>query len=305
MLLITGITGHTGRFFMQELINNKYMNPIRCIIRTTSDTTFIDRSGLSIEKAVGNLDKQEFIEKTMVGVETVLHIYNIHHSVSIVKSAILNSVKRVILVHTTGVFSNFKSASIEYRAIENEIYELTKDPRCATQVTILRPTMIYGDLCDHNMSKFIKAIDKLRIMPLIDRGESLIQPVNARDLGRAYYDVLTRPEQTDGKQYNLSGDRPITIREAFCLISEELGKSTKFISIPLSTGVFIAKSIKLITFGKIDYIEKIQRMGENRSFSHQDSANDFNFVPMSFIEGIRIEIRQYQMKQMNNLNESE
>ena len=24
MLLVTGITGHTGRYFLQELINNKY-----------------------------------------------------------------------------------------------------------------------------------------------------------------------------------------------------------------------------------------------------------------------------------------
>ena len=50
MLLVTGITGHTGRYFLQELINNKYKGPIGCIVRETSDTSLLDGSGLNIEK---------------------------------------------------------------------------------------------------------------------------------------------------------------------------------------------------------------------------------------------------------------
>lgn len=79
---------------------------------------------------------------------------------------------------------------------------MTSKPDCTTKVTILRPTMIYGDLCDSNMSKFIKMIDKFRIMPAINGGRSLIQPVNARDLGKAFYTVLMTPEKTDRKAYD-------------------------------------------------------------------------------------------------------
>ena len=42
MLLVTGITGHTGRYFLQELINHKYDGAIRCIVRETSDTSILD-----------------------------------------------------------------------------------------------------------------------------------------------------------------------------------------------------------------------------------------------------------------------
>ncbi len=59
--------------------------------------------------------------------------------------------------------------------------------------------MIYGDFCDRNMSKFIKMIDKLRIMLIISKGSSLLQPVNARDLGKAFYTVLMLPKETQGK----------------------------------------------------------------------------------------------------------
>lgn len=60
MLLVTGITGHSGGYFLQELIKNKYEGPVRCIVRQTSDTSELDKSGLSIEKVVGDLHDQAF-----------------------------------------------------------------------------------------------------------------------------------------------------------------------------------------------------------------------------------------------------
>lgn len=50
MLLVTGITGHSGKYFVQELINNRYEGQIRCIVRKSSITDQIDQSGLKIEK---------------------------------------------------------------------------------------------------------------------------------------------------------------------------------------------------------------------------------------------------------------
>lgn len=294
MLLVTGITGHTGRYFLQELIDNKYEGPIRCIVRESSDTSLIDNSGLNIEKIVGNLNSQEFINKSMVGVNTVMHIYNIHHSPMIVKAAINNNVKRAILIHTTGIYSKFKDASEGYKNIEKKVADLTKNPNCPTKVTILRPTMIYGDLCDHNMSKFIKMIDVMKIYPLIAGGDALIQPVNARDLGKAYYSVLMNPEKTVNKQYNLSGNEPIPVREALKIISEYLDKNTIYISIPMGLSLLAAKIIKTITLGKLNIVEKVQRMGEDRSYSNELARNDFNFNPMSFDEGIKIEIDQFK-----------
>lgn len=108
MLLVTGITGHTGRFFLQELINNKYELPIRCIVRKTSDTSLLENSGLTFEKVKGNLDDITIIKDAMIGVDTVMHIYNIHHSPFIVEAAIERGIKRAILVHTTGIYSSFK-----------------------------------------------------------------------------------------------------------------------------------------------------------------------------------------------------
>ncbi|NLN42292.1 MAG: nucleoside-diphosphate sugar epimerase, partial [Clostridiales bacterium] len=121
------------------------------------------------------------------------------------------------------------------------------------------------------MSKFIKMVDRLRILPIISKGNSLLQPVNARDLGKAFYTVLMLPKETQGKAYNLSGNSPIKMIDVFKLISKELNKKTIFISVPLGLGVFMARVLKIISIGKIDYIEKVQRMGEDRNYSHEEA----------------------------------
>lgn len=299
MLLVTGITGHTGRFFLQELINNQYKGPIRCVIRETSDTSLLDESGLDIEKVVGDLDDSKFIDRVMDGVETVMHIYNIHHSPTIVRVANKKKVNRAILVHTTGIYSEFKYASEGYKRIEKEIKKLKSETDHSTNITILRPSMIYGDLSDRNMSKFIKMVDKLKIMPVINGGNSLIQPVNARDLGKAFFTVLVSPKESAEEAYDLSGEKPIRMVDALKIISKELNKKTIFISVPISLGVMMARVLKNFSLGKVDFIERVQRMGEDRNYPHDKATRDFGYSPMSFEKGIQIEIQEYLDKYRN------
>ena len=159
-------------------------------------------------------------------------------------------------------------------------------------ITIIRPTMIFGDLCDHNISKFIRMVDKLPIMPEIDHGTGPIQPVNARDLGQAYYKAAMC-EQLPQLEYICSGERPLTVHELCALIGEYLGKKTRFVSFHMGFGVFLAKVLKAVTFGKKDYVEKMLRLGEDRSFSHEAASRDFGYVPDSFNEGLKREVEEY------------
>ncbi len=292
MLLVTGITGHSGRYFLQELINNKYEDKIRCIVRETSDTSLLDGSGLNIEKIIGDLNDQELISQAMVGIDTVFHIGSIFYSVFVMKAAVKNNINRAILVHTTGIYSEYKSASEEYKNIENTLEKIIKGNNSQIGLIYLRPTMIYGYKNDRNMSVFIEMIDKLRIFPVINGGKNLLQPVNGRDLGKAYYQVLIQSEIMCG-DYVLSGGNPILMIDVFKLISEVLNRKTIFISVPLGLGVFMAKCLKILTLGKFDYIEKVQRMGEDRNFSHDDAIRDFGYSAMNFSEGIKIEIEDY------------
>jgi nucleoside-diphosphate-sugar epimerase len=292
MLLITGITGHSGNYFLRQLIDSNYELPIRCTIRSNSNTSILDSCDLNIEKVICDLDDERALDNAMFGIDEVFHISSIFYSKNVIKSALKSKVRRIICVHTTGIYSKYKSASGEYKNIEFDIKKIIEYDKSSIQLIYLRPTMIYGYIGDHNMAIFIKILDKLRLFPLIDYGKNLLQPVNGKDLGYAYFQLLVNKNIITG-DYILSGKDPISMLDMMRLISNYLGKKTIFFNIPLSVGVFLAKLFKLVTFNKFDFIERVQRMGEDRSFSYADAFRDFGYDPMPFSEGLKVEVKQY------------
>ena len=100
-------------------------------------------------------------------------------------------------------------------------------------------------------------------------------------------------EQLPQLEYICSGERPLTVHELCALIGEYLGKKTRFVSFHMGFGVFLAKVLKAVTFGKKDYVEKMLRLGEDRSFSHEAASRDFGYVPDSFNEGLKREVEEY------------
>lgn len=291
MLAVTGITGHTGRFFIHEMVKNHYQGHMKCLVRTMGKANCIVESGLDAEIIEGSLDNEADIKKLLTGVSTVIHIANIHYSPSILRIGKECGVQRFILVHTTGMFSKYKSASQGYIDIENQIAPHMEE----YGVTILRPTMIFGDMCDYNISKFIQLVDRSFILPVVSGGYALIQPVNARDLAKALYQALKVPE-TMGKAYNISGSDAVSIRKLYRMIGGALGKKRMIVSFPMWLCVFAARVICFFSSGKIDLVEKVQRMGEDRSFSHEAATLDFGYIPESLENGIQREVDEYIAK---------
>lgn len=292
-LLVTGITGRSGRYLGDILIKNNYPD-VTALIRNKEkfEKLFGKPENLKYKICdISDVDEIATIIKEKQ-IDTIFHIYNIKHSVGIVKAAIASScVKRIILVHTTGIYSKFKSASSEYIEIENTIYNLLKDSEIA--VTILRPTMIYGSLDDKNISSFIKMVDKLRLFPLVNGGKYELQPVNHIDLGKAYYQVLTNPEKTKNKNYNLSGGTVIYLKDILKNISKFLGKKTVFFSVPFWFAYFIAKVLYWLTLKKIDFRERVQRLVEPRAYEHNAAIDDFGYSPINFLDGLEKEVKEY------------
>lgn len=302
MILITGITGKSGQYLFNEIINNSELisdKHFRLIIRNSlvADTFRSDK--VLIEKYIGDLNNIDFIDEAMKDVDIVINIAGIYYSENIVKSAMKNKVKWIILVHTTGIFSKYKYASKEYKRIENNIINQLKNTNI--DLTIVRPTMIYGNLNDKNISTFIRMVDKLIIFPVVDGGKYLLQPVCAKDLGLAYFSILLNHHVTRNKEYTLSGKEPIYLIDLLKIIADYLGKKRIFISIPYFFAYCLACILYFSTFGKIDIREKTQRLVEDRAFSHDLASKDFNYNPVDFNEGVKEEINDYINKKNRKL----
>lgn len=289
MLYVTGITGHTGRWFLDKLVKEKYQGKIRCLVRENSNTELVDSSGLDVEKVYGDLDDTEFLIASMKNVKTIMHIAGILKSNNVMGAALKNDVKWVILVHTTGRYSKYKSASEEYMNIEDEILK----QRNQIGITILRPTMIYGSFRDRNMIKLVDFLYRHKFFPMFGKGENLMQPVHAKDLGYAYYEVLINKEITFNKEYNLSGKVPLKYIDMIRCVSNALGRKNIIVKIPFWISVLAARVYNTISKKAIISVEQVLRMQEDKAFNHEEAAKDFGYDPMSFDEGIVEEVKEY------------
>ena len=299
-VLITGVSGKNGRFFLKEMEKNKDSLEgihFKAFLREGSNTEWLDNCSFDIERYYGSIDtKEEALKYVEGGYDTLLHIAGIQRSVQIVSAALEAGVQRFILVHTTGIYSRYKEAGEEYRQIDAEVTRLCNE--AGAKLTILRPTMIYGDLKDKNLSVFIKMVDKLRLFPVINGAKYELQPVWCADLGKAYYDVLMNPEITDNKCYILSGVKPIMLIDMFKEIANQLGVKNTFISVPFPIAYAGAVVLDLLTFKKKHIGERVQRMVEPRVYPHDEATKDFGYNPLEFKDGVREEIEMYKASKL-------
>lgn len=289
MLYVTGITGHSGRWFLNRLKQEGYDGRVRCLVRPKSDTSYLDDSGLDVEKVVGDLDDRDMLMSSMSGARIVLHIASIDYSNNIMNAALHNDVEWAVLVHTTGRYSKYKSASAEYIRIEEELLQL----RSQIGVTVLRPTMIYGSSRDRNMYRLVDYLYRHRLFPMFGRGRNLMQPVHARDLGNAYYAVLSNRNNTFNKEYNLPGEHSLPYIEVVRTVSNALGRKNAIVKFPIWASVAAARVYNALDKNAIISVEQVLRMQEDKAFDYEDAARDFGFSPISFEKGILEEVDEY------------
>ncbi|HAN78869.1 MAG TPA: hypothetical protein DCQ31_14465 [Bacteroidales bacterium] len=294
MILVTGITGQSGKWLLKRLIAESEHKPelkVRAAVRDLTRVPTFEFGSLDIEFTIGDLFDTEFVDQAMIGVDTVLHLAGIGKSEIIIEAALKQRVKWVILVHTASIYSKYKAATLPYLKLESKVSELLKGQNI--DLTILRPTMIYGNINDGNISVFIKMVDKIKLFPVISGGNYPMQPVHEKDLGEAYFQLLSNASKTKNKNYVLSGKEPISMIDVFKTIASQLSKKPWFISIPFPVAYLGAWFVYLLSFKKYDYRERTQRMVESRAYPHTDAATDFGYAPVSFSEGIRQEIASY------------
>lgn len=305
ILVLIGVTGKkSGKRLTEKIeinieeIHKRFSDGIRVIVRASSDTTELDKKIPNAKKYVGELTDVSFLKKVFKEVDTVIHIAGIHWSCNIVKAAEFCNVRRLILVHTTGIYSKYKKAGKEYRSIDNYVYQICK--KKGIILTILRPTMIYGNITDNNVVNFIKMVDNLPVMPIINGAKYELQPVHYEDLGDAYYSVLVNEQSTANRDFNLSGGEPILLQKMLLEIGNNLGKKVKFINCPFWLAYSGAWVIYGLSLGKNDYREKVQRLCEPRIYSHNEATNAFGYSPRKFQVGIVDEVKEYLVKKGKN-----
>jgi nucleoside-diphosphate-sugar epimerase len=146
------------------------------------------------------------------------------------------SLKRVVVFTSTSIVTKMNSELLAEREsvrkwAEAEQRLIDTCTKLGVAWTVLRPTIIYDEGRDANITRLARLITKIGFMPLAGTGSGLRQPVHAQDLAIGALAAAASPVAAN-KVYALPGTDTITYREMIGRIFDGLGKSRRVIPVP-------------------------------------------------------------------------
>jgi nucleoside-diphosphate-sugar epimerase len=285
-VFVTGATGFTGSYVVPLLLQSGY--PVRCLYRPTSDRSLLPEP--EIEWALGDLSDTQALTSSMQGTDVLVNIASLGfgHAETIVAAACRAGIRRAIFLSTTAIFTQLNTKSKKVRVAAELMIE-----NSGLQYTILRPTMIYGSPRDRNMWRLIRFLRYSPLAPIFGDGNHLQQPVYVEDVARAIVSCLSN-DGTICKHYNIAGMHLLTYNEVIDTIARLLNKRVRKIHLPPGTIVGMLRFLEQLHVPFPIKAEQVLRLNEDKAFSYENAQKDFEYAPLSFEDGIKLELKESQ-----------
>jgi nucleoside-diphosphate-sugar epimerase len=194
------------------------------------------------------------------------------------------SVKRVVAFSSTSVLTKRDTEVADERATIRKLTaaEQTIAAACATRNvswTILRPTLIYAEGRDTNITPLSRLIRRFGFMPLVGGAPGLRQPVHAEDLAIGAIAAAASTAACN-KFYALPGAETLPYREMVGRLFDGMRRPRRLVSVPpwLWRAMFgVAKPL----FPTANVAMGI-RMMKDMTFDATPAIEDFGWKPRGF-----------------------
>jgi len=282
-VFVTGATGFTGSRVVPLLLKSGY--EVRCLYRASSDRSFLTDS--NIKWVLGDVSDVNSLTTAMQGANALVNIASLGfgHADSIISAAKIAGIQRAIFISTTAIFTQLNAPSKKTRMAAELAIKTS-----GLKYTILRPTMIYGSDRDRNMWRLICFMRYSPIVPIFGDGKYLQQPIYVDDVAQAVVSCLSN-DNTIGKSYNIAGKHPLTYNEVIDTIARQLNKRVWKFHVPSKPIVSLLRLFEKVHIPSPIKAEQVLRLNENKDFSYAEAQRNFGFSPLSFEEGIKLELK--------------
>jgi nucleoside-diphosphate-sugar epimerase len=196
-------------------------------------------------------------------------------------------VKRIIAFSSTSRLTKAASAEAAEREVVTKLAQgeealISFCEAHGVAYTLLRPTLIYDEDKDENVSRIAGLIRKLGFFPVCGMASGLRQPVHARDLATAAMQALTA-KPAYNKAYNLSGGEDLTYAFMVRRIFEALGRTPVIIAMPEILWRLGFFALNIVRPKKLKRnISMVLRMNTDLWFDHSAATRDFGYAPTVF-----------------------
>jgi len=282
---VTGATGFTGRRVVAELLRRGH--DVTALVRPPT----AGRVPAGVRVVEGDLADASALAGLLAGQGALLYAASLGfgHAADVTRAVEAAGAERAVFFSSTALFTRLPAAS---RRMRIEAEEHVRSLGCAW--TILRPTMIYGDAGDRNLSRLVRFVARSHVVPLPGGGRALIQPVHVDDLGRAAADAL-ESSAAQRREYNLPGAEATSLRGLVRHVAKLLGRRVVLVPLPIRPVAALAGIWRRVGLPPRISTEQVLRLGEDKTFDFDDAARDFGYAPRGYREGLADEVRRLRV----------
>ena len=210
-VLVTGGTGFVGRAVIAQL--RRHEHEISLLVRdpnAPAARSLVRQHG--VELRPGDFQNPSSLVRACMDVDAVIHLVGIIselgtqtfrnvHTVAtenLLHAAVENRVKRFVHMSALGTRAG---AVARYHQTKWEAENAVR--RSGLNWTIFRPSIIYGP-GDHLLTLFSRIARRSPLLPVVGRGEGLLQPITVEAVAECFVKSLEIPESIGGT-YDLCG----------------------------------------------------------------------------------------------------
>jgi nucleoside-diphosphate-sugar epimerase len=194
------------------------------------------------------------------------------------------SLRRVVVFTSTSIVTKADSA---IKSERNGVRRLADGEQRLTAIcdrlginwTILRPTLIYDEGRDANITQLAGLIGRFGFLPLVGGGTGLRQPVHAEDLAIGAMAAMAAPAAAN-KIYVLAGCDTMDYREMVGRIFDGMARPRRLISVP--PWVWRAAFFAMKPILPHANVAMGIRMMQDMNFDSSAAQADFNWNPRRF-----------------------
>lgn len=197
-----------------------------------------------------------------------------------------SGVRRLMALSSTSRFTKVASGDTAENVIANKLSE--SEARVqewadsqGIEWVVLRPTLIYGQGLDKNVSEITRFIRRFGFFPLLGSAQGQRQPIHADDVAAACVAALQAPAAAN-RAYNISGGETLSYRDMVMRVFEALDRPARLLSVPLWAFRLAVTMLRCLPRYRHWSSAMAERMNQDLVFDHSDAVRDLGFNPRPF-----------------------
>ena len=236
-VLVTGASGFIGSALVPRLVAAGHAP--RLFVRRAPATP----PAAGVEMVQGDLTDAASLGNAVKGMDAVIHLgaatsagrtdpalayrVNVGGASALVAACRAAHCRRIVAVSTQHVHLARPGVYGRTKRIADTIFLGS-----GLDVTVLRPSLVYGAGGQGVFAKIAALAAKLPVIPVVGPGQWHLRPVWVQDLNAVIIETLARP-QTVGRTYDVGGRERVTYDEMLAAICKTLGKPCRPLHLPI------------------------------------------------------------------------